>query len=837
MFVNTLLKYWTYRLFAPGVVLRGTYDAFRELLIFDSRSHELMADLEDLYYQGKKEDFCRIAARYDALSASVGGMVDSLERMAPGSFVTLREYYRKFDFYSKFLLAPPALRFGPPFIVNLTSSPLDSAFVGGKCAALAELAQTLLLTIPPGFAITVNSFHYLLEYNDLRSAINAILTRIDLSLPDNLAQDSRELMTLIRNAEIPPDIYDEILAAHAAIASAGDTKDLRVAVRSSAVNEDGECSFAGQYATVLDVRKEELASAYLTVIASKYTPEALAYRIHSGLSDEETPMAVLVLEMVDALASGVIYTIDPADHQNESENEKHLFIHAVRGQGEALVSGKVIPEVLVVEKQNTSSWQAVPSSAEDGHTLAGVLTESQTKRLADAAVKIEGHYEIPQDIEWALTKTGDIVFLQSRPLHHQALSLAAGNQTTSVNIHPITETPLLQGGTMAALGQACGPAYCVDADHPVEQVPAGSILVVKETLPSYVQVLQRVQGVLAGLGSVAGHFSTVCREFGIPLLCGLESRIQTIQHGQVITMDANRMVVFAGDLLPQLATIPAHESHKHLPFYRKLRKLLNTITPLHLIDPKAKGFVPESCRSLHDIIRFSHEQAVRTMFSLGDRLGNRNRNRKKLLSDLPFDIFVIDVGGGLEPSAAREESVRLEQITSAPFQALWAGMTHPSVQWEDRKHFDWKHFGEMTMADGISSNESPEFASYAVLGGDYVNLIMRFGYHFTLVDVLCGEDSSNNYCQFRFAGGGADFSGRLLRLEFISTLLKEDGFQVITKGDLLDARISALPAPEMQAHLLILGRLLGATKLMDMALHDKQEVRQYVQDFLNATKK
>lgn len=835
MFVNTLLKYWTYRLFAPGVVLRETYEAFRELLIFDSRSHELMADLEDLYYQGKKEDFCRIAVRYDAFSASVGGMVDSLERMAPGSFVTLREYYRKFDFYSRFLLAPPALRFGPPFIASLTTAPLDSGLVGGKCAALTELAQTLLLPIPPGFAITVNSFHYLLEYNDLRSTINAILARIDLTLPDNLARNSQELMTLIRNAEIPPDIYDEILAAHAAISSAGHTKDIRLAVRSSAVNEDGECSFAGQYATVLDVRKEDLVPAYLTVIASKYTPEALAYRIHSGLSDEETPMAVLVLEMVDALASGVIYTIDPADHQNENEN--HLFIHAVRGQGEALVSGKVIPEVLVVEKQDTSSWQAAPSSAEDGHTQTGVLTASQTKRLADAAVKIEGHYEIPQDIEWALTQTGDILFLQSRPLHHQALSLAAGNQAPSITINPVADAPLIQGGTMASLGQACGPAYCVDAGHPVEQIPAGSILVVKETLPSYVQVLQRVHGVLAGLGSVAGHFSTVCREFGIPLLCGLESRIEKIQHGQIITMDADRMVVFAGDLLPQLATIPAHETHKHLPFYRKLRKLLNTITPLHLIDPKAKGFAPESCRSLHDIIRFSHEQAVRTMFSLGDRLGNRNRNRKKLLSNLPFDIFVIDVGGGLEPSAQREESVQLEQITSAPFQALWAGLTHPSVQWEDRMHFDWKHFGEVTMADGISSNESPEFVSYAVLGGDYVNLIMRFGYHFTLVDVLCGEDSPSNYCQFRFAGGGADFSGRLLRLEFISTLLTEDGFQVITKGDLLDARISALPAPEMQAHLLILGRLLGATKLMDMALHDKQEVRQYVQDFLNATKK
>jgi len=833
MFVNTLLKYWTYRLFAPGVILRETYDAFRELLVFDSRSHELMAELEGLYYQGKKEDFCRIADRYDALSTSVSGMVESLERMAPGSFVTLREYYRKFDFYSRFLLAPPALRFGPPFVLNLTDPLVSQELSGGKSANLAELAKVLHLPVPAGFIITVNSFYYLLEYNDLRSPINALLSRIDFTLPETLAQSSAELMSLINQAEIPPDIHEAILSAYASLAATDRANKLRVAVRSSAVNEDGDCSFAGQYATILDVEKDGLLKAYLAVLASKYTPEALAYRIHSGLSDDETPMAVLILEMVDSLASGVIYTIDPADQK--MEDTTHLFIHAVRGQGEALVGGKIIPEVLIVKKQDTSSFRLDTSNPAVSH-LTGALSASQIKQLADAALKLESHFESPQDIEWAMAQTGEIFYLQSRPLHRQSLSLDADNQATSARIKSIKDVPLCQGGTMAALGQACGPAYCVDAAHPVEQMPAGSILVVNETLPSYVQVLQQVQGVLAGLGSIAGHFSTVCREFGIPLLCGLGTQIKAIEHGRILTMDAEGMVVYEGDLLPHLATIPHHESQKHLPFYRKLRKLLNSITPLHLIDPKAKGFTPESCRSLHDIIRFSHEQAVRTMFSLGDRLGNRNKNRKKLLSDLPFDIFVVDVGGGLEASVAREEFVSLEQITSVPFQALWAGMTHPSVQWPDRLHFDWKHFGEMTMADGISSSDSSDLASYAVLGADYVNLIMRFGYHFTLVDTLCGEDNSNNYCQFRFAGGGADYAGRLLRLEFISTLLQEDGFQVVTKGDLLDARIAGLNALEMQDHLLILGRLLGATKLMDMALHDKQDVQKYVQDFLNATR-
>jgi len=825
MHLNTLFKYWTYRFFAPGVVLRGTYEAFRELLALDRRSHELMADLEDLYYQGKKEDFCRIAARYDALSASIGGMVESLERMAPGSFVTLREYFRKFDFYGRFLLAPPILRFGPPFVLTLTDTAARPDLVGAKSATLAEVATTLRLPVPSGFVITVNSFQYLLEYNDLRGRINELLAQIDLAIPDTLVQISKKLTGLIKDADIPPDIHDAIFSAHATLC-VDRANDIRVAVRSSAVGEDGECSFAGQYSTLLEVPKKNLIPAYLTVIASKYTPEALAYRIHCGLSDEETPMAVLVVEMIDALASGVVYTVDPS-----GQDTTHLFIHTVRGQGEALVSGRVIPEILAVEKEDIARHSSVPQDTET-LTQTTVLTDEQVTDLAGNALKIEAYFGTPQDIEWTMTAAGNILFLQSRPLQSQT----ARTQKQSAEIPEIKDKPLLQGGTMAAWGQACGQAFCVDAAHPVEQVPAGAILVIRETLPSYVQVLDRVSGVLAEMGSMAGHFSTVCREFGVPILCGLGPKIQVIQHGQIITMHTEGKVVYQGDLLPHLATVPLHESQKQLPFFQKMRKILDCITPLHLVDPKAKGFAPESCRSLHDIIRFAHEQAVKTMFSLGDRLGARSRSRKQLLSELPFAIFVVDVGGGLVPSAAGEDNIRVDQICSTPFMALWTGLTHPSVQWQERTHFDWKRFGEMTMADGIVRSEAPEFASYAVLGADYVNLNMRFGYHFTLVDSICGEDSATNYCQFRFAGGGAGFSGRLLRLDFIRTLLKDAGFQVETRGDLLDARVSALSSPEIQTHLATLGRLLGATKLMDMTLHDKQDVQHSLQDFLAATR-
>lgn len=108
---------------------------------------------------------------------------------------------------------------------------------------------------------------------------------------------------------------------------------------------------------------------------------------------------------------------------------------------------------------------------------------------------------------------------------------------------------------------------------------------------------------------------------------------------------------------------------------------------------------------------------------------------------------------------------------------------------------------------------------------------MRFGYHFTLVDALCGEDRRANYCQLRFAGGGGEYSGKVLRLEFLSAVLLRLGLEVTVKADLLDARLSDVDCEELCGVLDNLGRLLGASKLMDMVLKDELRVDDYVEQF------
>ncbi len=813
--LTNLFKHWTYRVFAPGAVLRTTYDAFQQLLAFDSRSHEVMADLESLYYQGKKEDFCKISLKYDALSRNVKGMVDSLEQMAPGSYVDLPAYYKKFDFYSRFFLAPPKLNFGEPFVLQFSDKELSNEFTGSKTGTLVELARALNLTIPAGFVITTNSFSYLLEYNNLRPAINVLLGETDLGSVDRLSDISSEITSLISDSEIPPEVEDAILSAHNLLQKENGKGGKQLcAVRSSALSEDGQCSFAGQYSSRLNVRPEQLLAAYIEVLCSKYSPEALAYRINCGLSDEETPMAVMVLQMVEAVAAGVVYTADPAGIRDDE-----LFVHATKGLGDAVVSGTVIPEVFSVSKEKC---QLTCTPVSEGKTL----TENQILDLSKKAIRIEQYFNGPQDIEWAIEKDGFFVFLQSRDLHVYSHDIQVDEEATVE-----TESMIFRGGDMASSGTASAKAWCLETETSIDKIGQGDILIIRETLPSYVRVLHQVSGVIAELGSAAGHFATVCREFGVPLLLGVGKQIRAIQHGQLITFSADNNIVYSGDVLHSIEAVPEYKQNKDLPFFKKLRNVLDFVTPLNLLDPQSKTFTPESCRSLHDIIRFSHEMAVQTMFSISERCSTIKGGKKKLQTQLPFEVYLVDVDEGLDKRVSDFDEITVDLIHSVPFRALWRGLNHSDINWGEQIHYDWKGYDRMVMSDAFAFQSSSDSASYAVLGKYYLNINIRFGYHFTMIDALCEPKSTTSYCTMRFAGGGGEFEGRELRVTFLQTILGRLGFDVEIKGDLLDARISGISSDILVEHIESLGKLLGLTKQMDMRLKSMEMVDEQIESF------
>ncbi len=186
-------------------------------------------------------------------------------------------------------------------------------------------------------------------------------------------------------------------------------------------------------------------------------------------------------------------------------------------------------------------------------------------------------------------------------------------------------------------------------------------------------------------------------------------------------------------------------------------------------------------------------------------------------------FYVLDVGGGLKENSGDNKSVTLDEIRSVPMTALLKGLSHPGIRWGDFTHFDWAEHDKIVMSGGIINPDAAMFASHAVLSPDYMNLNLRFGYHFVIVDSLCSEQPEDNYILFRFSGGGADFDKRMLRADFLIQVLHRIGFEVSRKSDLIDAELRGEPDDGIVLKLDLVGRLLGASRLMDMYLKDGKQ--------------
>ena len=195
-------------------------------------------------------------------------------------------------------------------------------------------------------------------------------------------------------------------------------------------------------------------------------------------------------------------------------------------------------------------------------------------------------------------------------------------------------------------------------------------------------------------------------------------------------------------------------------------------------------------------------------------------------------MYLLDLGEGLFANARDERVVTAEDIKSRPMWALWYGLSDSRVQWPDAMtHMDWEEFDKMSA--GIFSFDSKLLASYGLISDDYVHLMIRFGYHFSVVDALCGPDAGANYVNFRFKGGGAGFDQRLLRLEFIRLVLERYGFETASRGDMIDAKVARLDENETRRLLVRLGYLLAVTRLMDMRMTDRASMEAEVERFID----
>ncbi|MFP4657972.1 MAG: PEP/pyruvate-binding domain-containing protein [Desulfonatronovibrionaceae bacterium] len=240
------------------------------------------------------------------VSLEVWKIVDSMRRLAPGKYQDLDTRLARIRAGIEILLQPAHSRGAGPLVVDLGQVGLkDRHLLGSKLAMLGEVNSKLGLDTPPGFAVTSAGFWRFMDENELGEGIERRIRAAAPSGLDDWHALSSDLQALIMNTSLPSDLEEEFRAAASRYFPP-------LAVRSSALSEDDPgASFAGLHRSILNVGTKDLIPAFKEVVASLFSPAAMAYRFHMGIPDQDAVMCTGCLEMVQARTGGVLYTRDP----------------------------------------------------------------------------------------------------------------------------------------------------------------------------------------------------------------------------------------------------------------------------------------------------------------------------------------------------------------------------------------------------------------------------------------------------------------------------------------------------------------------------------------------
>ncbi len=434
--------------------------------------------------------------------------------------------------------------------------------VGGKAANLGEMIK-IGIPVPPGFVVTADAYRYFVEKAGIKDKIFEILREeIKERKPEEYERASKKIRELIENTPMPPEIENEIRQAYRELCKRVGIDNVPVAVRSSATAEDiPEASFAGQQDTYLNVRGEEQVVFYVKKIwSSLFTARAIAYRDSHNIPHDKTFMSVVVQKLINARSAGVMFTLHPVTGDRDK-----IVIESVWGLGEGIVSGKITPDEVIVDKKTMKIIEKKVSTKriavvrdEKGLTKevelppdkanAMSITDEEALKLAEYGLKLEQHYNHPMDIEWAIDADlpfpNNIFITQAR---YETYWSRKAEEKKAVKEVSVAEAKIVVKGLPASPGIATGRVkICLTVEEAAKKMQPGDILVTKMTDPDWVPYMRIAAAIVTDEGGMTSHAAIVSRELGIPAVVGTGNATQVLKDGEVYTVDGSRGVVYEG---------------------------------------------------------------------------------------------------------------------------------------------------------------------------------------------------------------------------------------------------------------------------------------------------
>ena len=447
----------------------------------------------------------------------------------------------------------------------------DLPLVGGKNASIGEMLKELSplgINIPDGFATTAEAFRIFIRNNRLQEKLGSELQKLNTVGLDNLSVIGANCRAIVSAGEFPDDMKKDILNAYEKLR---DGKQISVAVRSSATAEDlPTASFAGQHDSFLNVVGfENLLLAIHKCYVSLFNDRAIKYRIDNGFDHMDVALSAGIQHMVrsDKGSAGVVFTIDP-----ETGFENVIYVTSAWGLGENIVQGAVNPDEFYVFKPSienkkqsiiyrklgakenkmvySEGTEKPIVNIETSHTERAVfsLPDKDVTTLGEWCLKIEQHYHMPMDIEWAKDGlTGELFIVQARPetVHGQRQNISVKEYKLLSNGNPVCKGKAV--GRSIASGRVCIVQSIADA----AKVQQGDIIVADITNPDWNAMLRKAISIVTNKGGRTSHASIVARELGIHAVVGTTNATEKLHDGQVITVsciEGDEGMVYDGKL-------------------------------------------------------------------------------------------------------------------------------------------------------------------------------------------------------------------------------------------------------------------------------------------------
>jgi len=831
----------------PSVPFAALFKKFKSILERNNQVLELMGDMGDKLGGEYIFDQQYIIESCEKIGEHVFKLVSDLSFLCQRKDVPLSTAFERVQHHIREELAGRRALSRSDHILPLSELTHDLADEGGnKMASVGDIRNILGYNTPEGFVVTTGAYFDAMERAGLRQRVVETMTRLCETKGEGVEEVAREFQEAILAMPLPKQLEKAIVQAARKLSDDG---RVLLAARSSAWGEDGESSFAGMYESVLGVTPKNIIAAYRRVLASLFREEAIRYRIHRNECHEEPAMAVGVMRMVDAHASGGLYTYVPLKDA-DADVDQLMVVSSAWGLGKPIVDGMAETDTfmvrrdppfdvlssdicvkdsrLVLDSSGGTRTEDVPQDLREKPSLA----PEQIAALCETSMNLERFFKRPLDVEWAFTQNGELTWLQARPL-----SITPDSKTMDVDASQVVvDAPVIFSGigVPAMEGVASGPVYLVEEGGDLSKFPYGAILVTRYSSPRFAKIMPRCKGIITDVGSATGHMATIARELRVPTLVGAGNATKILQNGQIITLDTSQITVYDGAVEAlyryELAREDLFEESRE---YRTLKRVRRHITPLTLLDPKDDSFRPENVKTYHDIVRYVHQKAVDKLIELSESHQEIKESAPhKLITRVPLGLTVVDLEGGLKPETGEE--VPEEDVLCVPLKTLLAGLCDTGM-WETRAvHVDMGSFMS-SVTRTLSADQSHPARmgrNLAVVSKEYLNLHLRLGYHFTVVDAYIGESINDNAIMFRFMGGVTDFTRRSRRAALIASILEHFDFVTEIKGDMVIGRVKKHPASSMVDMMFMLGGLIGYTRQLDALLDSEEASQHHFEEFV-----